>query len=206
MKILLFILLFPFAANAVEFEFGTGATHYKKAHDGLWYQESQAHNFDLKSVPMSLGVSHKSGNLRYRAEYIYLGWMYSSAVWSSDGNYYAGSNAEPIYIGTGKGSAAGLLLSVSRDINLFGLPFYGEVGPFIYTPQWKVEIRDYKTNDFLYDLEAKSKLRIGYAIGFGIRHSGIDISIKYLGMQYNQGEPYPPIFDHAYVLETKVYF
>lgn len=205
-KILLSILLLPITASAVDFEFGTGATHYKTAHDGLWYQESYPHRLDLNSVPMSLGISHKIGNTRLRAEYIYLGWMYSSAVWASDGDYHPGTTAPPIYIGNGKGSVSGIILSVSRDVNILGVPFYAEAGPFFYVPKWSVEIRDYKMRTYLYDLTTTSQWRVGSMLGFGVRYSGVDVSIKYLGMQYNQSEPFPPIWDHAYVLETKVYF
>lgn len=205
-KILLFVLLFPIAANALDYEFGTGATHYKTAHDGLWYVESYPHSLDLKAVPWSFGVSTKIDNLRYRAQILSLGSVYTSGIWPSDDDYYPGTTARPVYIGKAKGSASGAILSVSRDVHVLGLPLYAEVGAFIYSPAWTVRVLDYNTAKYLYDLTEKKRLRAGPVLGFGIRHSGVDISIKYIGMQYNGTEPFPPIWDRAYVLETKVYF
>lgn len=201
------LMMLSVSAHALDIEIGTGATHYKTAHDGLWYQEAYAHSFDLKSTPMSFGVSHEYKGIRYRAQYLYLGQMFSNAVWVSDNDYVVGSALkEPDYIGNGTGRVSGIILSASRPALLFGLPFYVEAGPFFYVPTWKVTILRANTREYLYDLETTSQWRVGPSVGFGIRHSGIDISVKYLGMQHRKNEPYPTIYDRAYMLDMKVYF
>ena len=205
MTFLLF-LLFCSTSNAVDIEFGTGATHYKTAHDGLWYQSQFPSENDLTSVPWSIGISQQYGNLRYRAQMLSLGSVYTSGVWASDGDSYPGSKSQPMYIGKGKGSASGLVLSVSRDTPIFNLPLYAEVGGFFYIPAWSEKIQDYSNAQYLYELKAEPTVRLGPVIGIGVRQSGIDISLKYIGMQYNGSEPFPPIWDRAYIMEMKVYF
>ena len=193
-------------SNAFDIEIGTGETHYKTAHDGLWYQSQFQNELDLKTVPWSVGISKKIDNLRYRAQILSLGGVYTSGVWASDDDHYPGSKATAVYIGKGKGSASGIVLSVSRDVNIFNLPLYAEAGAFFYVPSWTERISEYSTTKYLYDLTAEKTVRVGPVMGVGIRHSGIDISIKYIGMQYNGAEPFPPIWDRAYVLEAKIYF
>lgn len=198
------LALLPLCAQAVDIEIGTGATHYKTAHDGLWYQEAYPHTFDLQSVPMSFGVSGERNGIRYRAEYLYLGWMYNASQWVSDKDYYPGSPVVPTRHGVGRGSAAGIVLSASRHVPLFGLPFYAEAGAWVHVAKYKITVTNTMTGSFG-DYEAPRSWHVGPAIGFGIRYSGVDVGVKYLGMQQSEDGSYP-VYDHAYVLETKVYF
>jgi hypothetical protein len=205
-SILAIALLATLPAHAFDIELGTGAAHYKTAHDGLWYQAQYRNDLDLKTTPWSVGISEQYGSLRYRAQIISLGSVYTAGVWASDADYYPGSPSKPLYIGNGKGSASGLIFSLSKPAPFFDLPLYVEAGAFIYVPSWVQKIRDYNSREYLYDLEAEKNVRIGPVLGIGIRKHSLDISIKYIGMQYNGTEPFPPIWDRAYVLETKVYF
>lgn len=203
---ILALALLPLCANALEFEVGTGATHYKKAHDGLWWQGNHPATEDLQSVPMSLGVSAERNGIRYRAEYIYLGWMYNSGLWVSDADNYPGSTATPTLSGIGRGSVAGLIFSASRPVPVFGIPFYAEAGVFAYVPKYKMTVTDRVTGE-VWEAQTTRSWRFGPALGVGIRYSGVDVSVKYLGMNQGSSESSnPPIYDHAYVLETKVYF
>lgn len=152
---------------------------------------------------MSIGVSGEHNGLRYRAEYLYLGWMFNSAQWVPDTDYYAGSPATPTYRGVGRGSAAGVVLSVSRPVSMLGLPLYAEAGAWTYVPKYKISVTRTDVGD-TFDYQLSGSWRIGPAIGFGIRHSGIDVGIRYLGMQFTGGEY--PIYSHAYTLMAKVYF
>lgn len=200
---ILALALLPMCAQAVDIEIGTGATHYKTAHDGLWYQAAYPHTFDLNDTPMSIGVSGERNGIRYRAEYLYLGWMFNSAQWVPDSDYYAGTTATPTRRGVGRGSASGIMLSASRPVPVFGIPFYAEAGTWVYVAKYKISVTRTDVGDS-FDYEVPKTWHVGPAVGFGIRYSGIDIGIKYLGMQYTGGEY--PVYNHAYVLETKVYF
>lgn len=202
---ILALALLPLCAQAADIEIGTGATRYKTAHDGLWYQDAYPHTFDLNDVPVSIGVSGERNGLRYRAEYISLGWLYNSAQWTSDANYYAGTPAPAITYGVGRGSASGILLSVSRPVNLSGLPLYVEAGPWFYVPKWKISTYDIATGVHGCECETPRTWHAGPALGFGIRGDGIDLSVKYLGMP-TTGTDMPPLYNHAYVLEIKASF
>lgn len=203
-SVLAIALLASASAQAMDLEIGTGRTKYKTTHDGLWYQEQYPHSLDLNSVPMSLGISEEYRGIRYRAEYLYLGWVYSSASWVSDADYYAGTSAVPTMHGFGRGSVSGLVLSASRPVPILGLPFYAEAGAWCYVPKWKMTVTNIATG-ITGEGETERAWKIGPTLGVGLRYSGIDISIKYLGMQQD-GAKLPPIYDHAYILETKVYF
>lgn len=202
---ILALALLPMCAHAVDIEIGTGVTHYKTAHDGLWYQESFPHWIDANDTPLSIGVSHEIRGLRYRAEFLSLGWIYSSAQWTADSTYYAGAPAPATAYGIGRGSASGLVLSVSRPVNIFGLPFYGEAGGWIYIPKWKISVYDMSTGAHICECETPTDKKIGPVLGFGIRHNGIDVGIRYMGMP-TTGTDTPPIYNHAYTLMAKVYF
>lgn len=197
--------LLPMCANALDVEIGTGTVHYKTAHDGLWYQGAYPHTEDLNAVPLSLGLSAEYNNTRYRAEYLYLDWMYNSSQYVSDANYYAGTHAPAAGALQGRGSAAGVVLSASRQVPVFGLPFYVEAGAWLYVPKYKVTATSFvsgRVNEF----ETERAWKVGPALGLGIRYEGIDISIRYLSMQHGGDEVCPPIYNHAYTLMFKVYF
>jgi hypothetical protein len=196
------LLSFPAAADW-SFEVGTGMTTYKTAHDGLWYQEQYPHSLDMESVPLSLGVSYGRKDMRFRAEVISLGWVYSSSQVTSDFNYYTGNHIPPGGVMKGRGEATGLLLSVSKDVPIFGLPLYAEAGLWSYKAKWKVSAYTFDRSKEA-ELGEEPDFRFGPAVGIGIRHGALDVSIRYLDMQHHGETSTQPIYNGAYVLMFKV--
>lgn len=192
-------------AYPLDFEIGVGQSHYKTAHDGLWYQEAYPHTADLKDNAFSLGFSKAYGANRYRLEYITLGWVYNSAQYVGDQNYYAGTNTKAAGQLLGRGSVAGAVLSASRDVRIMGMPFYAEGGAFVYVPKWQVTACPFGS-DTCRDFITQSSVRVGPVVGAGIRYSGIDVGVRYYGLQMNNGDICPPIYSSAFTLMVKVYF
>lgn len=74
-------------AHAVDLEVGFGETHYIKHTDGVWYQDAFPYWMDTKDQNLSLGISWKPSNIRYRAEFLVLGKHFVNGLATSDGTY-----------------------------------------------------------------------------------------------------------------------
>lgn len=198
-------------AHALEFEIGTGVTQYEKQPNGVWYQNGFPSDIDLTGTTISIGVSHQVGSLRYRIEYLSLGQAMSNAIATTDQNY------SPKYVATcgsecevlkfhGLGDVWGMVLSVSRPVHAFGLPLYAEGGLWAYVPKWRVEVYTLPPNPVqVASVKHEPKMEIGPMLGFGIRHSGVDIGLRYLYAEAN-GDEWPAIYKGAYTLMFKAYF
>ena len=208
---ILIVLFFSMSAQAVDFELGTGTTHYKKNSDGLWYQEGFPYSEDLRDTPVSIGLSHQFEKFRARIEYLDLGWAHMSAL--AVGNDYMYAPGQPgscvgecpmrRYIGNGH--VKGFVLSASRDVPLFGLPLYVEGGIYTYSPTWREVVVDSANGDILIELKHEPKREITPMLGFGIRYSGVDIGVRWFQLE-SSGDEYPALYNRAYTLMLKGYF
>lgn len=208
---LAFICLVLFAvwsAKAAEIEIGTGTTHYKHGHNGVWYQEAYPHEFDLNAVPMSLGVVFQGERNLYRMEFLSLGSMFNKSLATWDHEYYPGTTAAPFANFDGRGSVSGVILSAVRPFNVWGLPLYGEAGLFVFRHKWNISMHDMKGN-LLTEFQREPEINYSPVVGVGIRGNGIDVGIRYLYLDAPGGEgamATPPLATHAYTMMLKVYF
>jgi len=201
--ILLSILAVP--AQALDFEFGYGQTHFKHDHNGRWYVEGYPRLEELKDTALSFGVSHKFGSLRYRVEYLNLGEARLTSQFPSDLNYTPFDNSKPVEaLIFGRGKVAGGLLSVSRDTPVFGLPLYVEVGAFVHRPEWRVYVYEPKTMQYCGEFARDGQLRVGPVLGIGVRHGALDIGIRYLHLE--AGGDVPTYYVGAYTGVIKFVF
>jgi hypothetical protein len=206
-----FSLVLPLQAGAVDIELGTGFGTYRQQHDGVWYQSEWPHTLELNTNPLSIGISGERNGIRYRAEFLALGSAYSNSVATSDaknGKYYALTCSDQcdLYKYTGRGSVSGVVLSASRPVPVMGVPFYAEAGAYVYVPVWKMTVSPTNENQtFTAEVAHESNLLVGPMLGFGVRHSGVDVGIRYLYVEAT-GDDYPAIYTSAVTVMFKVYF
>lgn len=198
---------------AVDVEIGFGETHYIKQTDGVWYQNAYPYWMDAEDQNLSLGISWKPTNIRYRAEFLALGKHYVNAVAIADGKY------NPYYVANcvsncgevvlqGRGSISGLLLSASRDVQPFGLPLYVEAGVYVNVKKWQVSVisADLDAN-LLAEVAREQQIDYGPVLGFGVRYSGVDIAFRYIYLDdSSEGDPITPMMAGSYTLMFKAYF
>lgn len=199
-------------AGEIEFEIGTGFNYYQEQHDGAWYQKAYPHWLDMKSTPLSIGISQKTGKNRYRVEFVYLGPMYIQAAFVPDGVYNpantgcVGAGTCDLYVLQGRGSTSGVLLSASRDVPIWGLPFYAEAGLFANVHKWKVSVMK-PDGTLLAEVEREYQITYGPTLGFGIRYSGVDVGIRYYYLDdSSEDDPITPAHIGAIAIEYKIYF
>ena len=201
-------------AHAVDFELGFGETHYIKQTDGVWYQDAYPYWMDLEDQNLSLGVSWKPGNTRYRAEFLALGKHFVNGIATSDGTYnpyfvaHCGQDCGLVSL-VGRGSVSGVVLSASRDVPILGLPFYAEAGIYANVKKWQVNIGPVMGDGSRPTVELARKHQIDYGpvVGFGIRYSGVDIGLRYIYLDdSSEGDAMTPMMSGAYTLTFKTYF
>lgn len=194
---------------ALDFEFAVGQTHYKNDHNGRWYVEGYPRIEELNDTALSVGLSQKIGSLRYRLEYLNLGEARIMSNAPNDSEYGPGVTQDScsgcaLYTITGRGSVAGGLVSVNKDFDLFGIPFYVEAGAFAFRPKWQVAISETNTGRHLGDLSRNDQMRIGPVLGIGIRYKAVDIGIRYLNV--SAGGDVPTYYTDAYTGMIRIFF
>ena len=208
----LLVRAMPANAGEIDIELGFGETHYIKQTDGVWYQNAFPYWMDMEDQSLSLGVSWKPGNVRYRAELFAAGKHYVKAIVTSDGTYNpyfvanCGSNCGLVSL-EGRGSVSGLVLSASRDVPIMGVPFYAEAGVYANVKKWQVTVSA-PMGDHVYGEAAREhQIDFGPVIGFGLRYSGVDIGFRYIYLDdSSEGDPITPMMTGAYSLMFKAYF
>ncbi len=197
---------------AFDFEVGYGLVKYEKQMNGIWYQDGFPNEVDLNTSALSIGVSKQIGKNRYRLEYLAMGNAMSNAVATSDTLYtpYYTQTCAPdcrLYKYQGFGDVKGVVLSASRPVQIFGIPFYAEAGAFFYVPSWRVEVYTLPPGEpeLLGTMKHDPKLEIGPMLGFGVRYSGVDIGLRYLRAEATSDD-LPGVYKDAYTLMFKVYF
>lgn len=194
-------------AEALDIEFGTGSTNFESGKNGRWKAEGYPYFDEMSDVPMSVGLSHEFREVRYRIEYLRLG--EARVTYNSPGddtyNPFKHQSGGRIYTGFGRGSVAGGLVSASKDISFFGIPFYAEAGAYFYRPKWKVTVHDANTTEYLGDIEHNDQIQIGPVLGVGIRWKAIDIGFRYYNVEA-RGDNVPAYYTNAYTGMIKVYF
>lgn len=202
-----------YEAKAVDLEVGFGHTHYIKQTDGVWYQDAFPYWMDTDDQSLSLGLSWKPSETRYRAEFLALGKHFVNAEFVPDGRYNphyvnnCGTECKT-YVLQGRGSVSGIVLSASRDVPILGLPFYAEAGIYANVKKWQVDIlATNESADLLQSVVRKYQIDYGPVIGFGLRHNGIDVGFRYIYLDDSaEGDPITPMMTGAYSLMFKAYF
>ena len=208
--IAILLMLLPVVAGAVDIELGTGTAHFKKNQDGLWYQEGFPYSEDLKTTPLSIGLSHKFGNYRALIEYLDLGQVFMSALATHDYLYAPGQPGNcvgdcPLYRFVGNGNVKGFVLSAARDVSIFNIPFYVEGGIYTYKSTWREIVLDSTTGTELIKINHEPRQEITPMLGFGIRYSGLDIGVRWFQLE-SSGDASPALYNRAYTLMLKAYF
>lgn len=210
MKTLIAVMLLCLAvpAQAWDFELGIGGTHYKKDHNGRWWVEGYPYIEEIKDEAISVGISHKVGNYRYRAEFLNLGEFRMLALAPTDDVYSPISNSTkdvPIYRFVGRGNVAGVALTVSKEMKLFGSDLYVEAGPYIFKPTWQVDLYNEETDEWIRNFTTDGKLNVGPLIGVGVRYGVLDVGLRWMNVA-GKDAMNPTPWRHAYTLMVKAVF
>lgn len=195
-------------AHAVNLELGFGETHYIKQTNGVWWQEGFPYWMDTQDQSLSLGVSWKPNNVRYRAEFLVLGKHFVNGLATSDSTYnpYFVTHCSPdcgLVVFQGRGSVSGLVLSASRDV--YG-PVYVEAGLYANIKKWQVTVTR-PDGTFLAEMQRKYQIDFGPMVGLGLRYNGLDVGIQYIYLDDSaEGDPMTPMMTGAYRGYIKVFF
>lgn len=203
-----------YEAKAADLEIGTGYTYFVKQTDGVWYQEAYPYWMDQDDQSLSIGVSWKPAETRYRAEFLALGKHAVNAIATSDGTYnpYFVANCKPdcgLASLVGRGSVSGVVLSASKDFHVFGLPFYAEGGIYANVKKWQVTIGPVMGDGSrpTVDLAREHQIDFGPVIGVGFRYGAVDVGVRYIYLDdSSEGDPMTPMMTGAYSLMVKAYF
>jgi hypothetical protein len=149
---LIALMLFSAVARAVDFEVGGGIAHYTTRGDMMWYQEGLPHKLDLNAPVIEAGLS---GNvvqqgrwgLDWRALWVYVGNVSSSAIATYDDNYDKRTKScigqcKALDLYTGNGHMNGLRLTLEPNYTWNGWKFGAETGVYIYRPTWHAHTYD----------------------------------------------------------------
>ena len=213
--VLVFVsLVLSLPADAADLEIGTGYTYFVKQTDGVWYQEAYPYWMDQDDQSLSLGVSWKPAETRYRAEFLTLGKHAVNAIVTSDGTYnpYFVANCNPdcgLVSLVGRGSVSGVVLSASKDFHVFGLPFYAEGGIYANVKKWQVNIGPVMGDGSrpTVELAREHQLDFGPVIGVGFRYGSVDVGVRYVYLDdSSEDDPMTPMMTGAYSLMFKAYF
>ncbi len=211
MTIAVAALAFALPAHAVDVEIGAGFNNYQKQSDGVWYQRWLPHEIDDQSTVHTFGVSQEYRGIRYRVEYVNLGSMFINAVVTSDGTY------NPDYITNCNNvcdrvalilreSTAGVALTASRPVTIYGLPFYAEAGAYVHQTKLAVNVSTL-AGEPLAELARQPEILVRPVLGFGLRYSGVDVGVRYYYLDdSSEGDPMTPAAQSATTLTFKVYF
>lgn len=125
-------------SRAADLEIGLGATHFNTHKSGTWYQSEFAHDLDLTSLSVSVGLRYG----RFRIGYQYLGrYSVDAMVIPVDAEYdrflASGHQSMPLTYIKGSGAIHGAYLMHRTPGALFV-----EYGIYVYRPTWDLVVFD----------------------------------------------------------------
>lgn len=146
----LFLALFAMSAHAVDFEAGLGLSVAQPVGNGGWYQQNLPYKLDLRSRTWMVGLTDDvAPGWAWHAQLVRLGRFSSDAqACDRDEDYDPVAQAPRATCNVaryrGAGSMLGLAATIERYTMLNDWRVGAEVGPFVYRPDWKVQVDNWQ--------------------------------------------------------------
>ena len=200
------------AESWFHFEAGIGAAHISDMGDGVWVQQGAPGNHEKKtSLALMAGVTgqiyaHGNWDLRYHADYVYLGEYSASVLGVPDDQYdprahqivhFAGERYSPF---NGHGHAQGVPLTLDVGYTTHGWRFGAEAGPWVYWQTWHESL--YDLADQWDNLSHRSVAQVGFVAGASVERGPLSLSYRYYQIS-QRWDPYPGLATGAHVLALR---
>lgn len=208
----LLLLLVPLTAHAswFDFEAGLGVSYTKDMGDGVWYQQALPHAERVTTPAITLGLTGKvydsaRYDVRWHADYVYLGTYSASCECVPDANYNAQTHQtvgdlprlSPF---NGQGHTQGVALTLEPGYTYHGIRYAVEAGPFVFWQTWHESL--YDLGGHWDDLSHKTVAQLGYVVGASVSRGPWSLSYRYYA-QPQKWNPYPGLATGAHTLTVK---
>lgn len=215
MRLFVILLLISPIAHAGEFgyEFSYGTARYKADHNGRWIVEGYPRIEELNDTAAAIGISYTTDKKwTFRGEYLNLGEVRVQTLAPDDTVYSPASpltnpDAE-LYNISGRGTVAGVILSVSKPIATFGpVSLNAEVGPYFFVHRWKADALDAKTNRHLAGGEFDAHLQVTACLGLYLRYNdSIDVGVRWMDISTHGDSSFPGFAQDVYNGYVRIVF
>lgn len=200
MRALILFFLLCASAHAVDLDLGIGQAQYQKPGNGIWYQEPFPNQFNLTPTTYSIGLTgYMTDSLRWRAGYLNMGSVTSSALAVADDANYNGHGCNkpclPLSHWYGTSHLDGIYFTALPEYKTGDWSFFAEGGFWIYRAKFDMDIPDW-TPTFTHTehLYVSSDVhKIGSVLGLGIKYGHTSFMVEQLDA--HAGGTYPPNFN-----------
>ena len=181
------------AQDWFQFEVGVGVGLANDMGDGTWIQDGSPDNREKLTFPVvTAGITgelyrHGSVDVRYHADYAYLGEQRASVMGVPDDQYngqthsitgYQGERFSPF---NGHGHVQGIPVTLDVGYTLYGWRMGVEAGVWAYWQTWHESL--YNLADQWQDLSHKTTVQFGYVIGASVSRGPLSLSYRYYNVR-----------------------
>ncbi|PXW23420.1 hypothetical protein [Paraburkholderia caballeronis] len=204
------------AESWFQFEAGLGGAFVKDMGDGTWIQQGAPNNRERqKSVAVMAGITgqlyqHGPWDVRYHADYIYIGNFSASVDGVPDANYDPVKH-RMVNLPTqmryspfsGQGHVQGVPLTLDAGYTYRGWRLGAEAGAWVYWQTWHETL--YNLADQWQDLSHRTSPQVGFVVGASVERGRLSVSYRYyqISARWN---PYPGLATGAHVLMVRYRF
>ena len=189
------------AQDWFQFEAGIGASHISDLGDGTWIQEGARSNHEEKNTVAIMGgltgpiYTHGAVDVRWHADYVYLGSYSASVLGVPDNQYNATTHSIVNYAGerfspfNGQGHTQGVPLTLDIGYTYRGWRIGAEAGMWAYVQTWHESL--YTLGDEWVNMRSPGKVQLGYVVGASVARGPLAISYRYYQIRedWSNGTP-----------------
>jgi hypothetical protein len=199
------------AQDWFQFEAGIGASHISDMGDGTWIQEGAPNNREKQNTPALMAgftgsiYKHESFDLRWHADYVYIGTYTASVDGVPDDNYNPrthqvhnlspGTRYSPF---NGMGHTQGIPVTLDLGYTWHGFRFAVEGGMWAYRQTWHESLYDLG-NQWVH-FQHDPKTQFGYVAGARIERDNFSLSYRYYQIKADWSKGTPGLATGAHVL------